>query len=262
MPPIHLLWPYYETKLPIYLLLQCRACAFRYLLGVPSATLNERLLTRVMESKWGGQTETTTVTNTTEQAAYTRDALAKALYSRLFDFLVGAINVAMEKRVDELSIGVLDIYGFEIFERNGFEQVGARCRFVSVDGERVDRIVEYLVLTQPSCTCERAFAPLRPLSRQSTLTTITSSKLTPSSSSRLALTLLLSLALFAPQHLLYQHSHMLTHALAPVLSPLARTVLHQLRQRKTAADFHRADAQGRAGRVRCRGHLVVTRRLL
>eukprot|EP00041_Stephanoeca_diplocostata_P026295 m.705816 g.705816 ORF g.705816 m.705816 type:complete len:1074 (+) comp22930_c0_seq1:209-3430(+) len=93
-----------------------------YLLGVDADTLLTKLTTRVMESKWGGKTESTTVTMTVEQASFTRDALSKALYSRLFDFLVNSINVAMEKQVDELSIGVLDIYGFEIFDRNGFEQ--------------------------------------------------------------------------------------------------------------------------------------------
>lgn len=93
-----------------------------YLLGVDSGTLNEKLTTRVMESRWGGKVETTDVTLTVEQAEFTRNALAKALYSRLFDFLVGSINSAMEKQKDELSIGVLDIYGFEIFDRNGFEQ--------------------------------------------------------------------------------------------------------------------------------------------
>ncbi|EDQ91894.1 uncharacterized protein MONBRDRAFT_31331 [Monosiga brevicollis MX1] len=93
-----------------------------YLLGVEPAVLNEKLTTRIMESRWGGKTETTTVTLTVEQANYTRDSLAKAVYSRLFDFLVATINKAMEKQQEELNIGVLDIYGFEIFDQNGFEQ--------------------------------------------------------------------------------------------------------------------------------------------
>ena len=45
-----------------------------------------------------------------------RDALAKAVHSRLFDFLVGSVNNAIRKDYEEFSIGVLDIYGFEIFQ--------------------------------------------------------------------------------------------------------------------------------------------------
>ena len=58
-----------------------------------------------------------------------RDALIKSLYSKLFDSLVASVNAALDPRCDEdadeelLSIGVLDIYGFEIFEKNGFEQL-------------------------------------------------------------------------------------------------------------------------------------------
>lgn len=45
-----------------------------------------------------------------------RDALAKALHSRLFDYLVQSVNVAIRKDYVEFNIGVLDIYGFEIFQ--------------------------------------------------------------------------------------------------------------------------------------------------
>ena len=41
-----------------------------------------------MESKWGPSTETLDVTLNAQQAESTRDALAKGLYSRLFDYLV------------------------------------------------------------------------------------------------------------------------------------------------------------------------------
>ncbi|XP_015258865.1 PREDICTED: unconventional myosin-Ie-like [Cyprinodon variegatus] len=93
-----------------------------YLLGIPQDGLCSKLTSRVMDSKWGGKTESIAVTLNMEQACFSRDALSKALYTRLFDYLVDCVNKAMQKKTEELNIGVLDIYGFEIFQRNGFEQ--------------------------------------------------------------------------------------------------------------------------------------------
>ncbi|KAF7202635.1 unconventional myosin-If [Nothobranchius furzeri] len=93
-----------------------------YLLGIDPNRLQDKLTSRKMDSKWGGKSESINVTLNQEQATYTRDALAKALYARVFDYLVEAINKAIQKPYEEFSIGVLDIYGFEIFQKNGFEQ--------------------------------------------------------------------------------------------------------------------------------------------
>ncbi|KAH9616482.1 hypothetical protein KSS87_017295 [Heliosperma pusillum] len=56
-------------------------------------------------------------------ASVNRDALAKTVYSRLFDWLVNKINRSIGQDPDSKSlIGVLDIYGFETFKTNSFEQ--------------------------------------------------------------------------------------------------------------------------------------------
>uniref|UniRef100_A0AAY4BDF5 Uncharacterized protein n=1 Tax=Denticeps clupeoides TaxID=299321 RepID=A0AAY4BDF5_9TELE len=62
------------------------------------------------------------------EAITARDSMAKSLYSSLFDWIVLRINHAllnrnnMETSVPNLSIGVLDIFGFEDFRTNSFEQ--------------------------------------------------------------------------------------------------------------------------------------------
>eukprot|EP00605_Chrysophyceae_sp_TOSAG23-4_P002793 GSChrysophyteH1.ASY1.ANO1.3077.1 assembled CDS len=57
------------------------------------------------------------------QAASRRDAIAKALYEKLFDLIVERINIALAVSANPAGIGVLDIYGFEVFKNNGFEQL-------------------------------------------------------------------------------------------------------------------------------------------
>ncbi|OIT32385.1 PREDICTED: myosin-11-like isoform X1 [Nicotiana attenuata] len=56
-------------------------------------------------------------------AEISRDGLAKTIYSRLFDWLVDKINVSIgQDPQSKCLIGVLDIYGFESFKHNSFEQ--------------------------------------------------------------------------------------------------------------------------------------------
>ncbi|XP_030630586.1 unconventional myosin-VIIa [Chanos chanos] len=64
-----------------------------------------------------------------EQAKYCRDALVKAVYSRLFVWIFVKINKAVYRREANESayvgnsIGLLDIFGFEDFKNNSFEQL-------------------------------------------------------------------------------------------------------------------------------------------
>ncbi|KAG2221465.1 hypothetical protein INT45_005006 [Circinella minor] len=60
-----------------------------------------------------------------QQAHVVRDSMAKYIYSNLFDWLVGVVNESLAcDDVNRVStfIGVLDIYGFEHFKKNSFEQ--------------------------------------------------------------------------------------------------------------------------------------------
>ncbi|KAK2166168.1 hypothetical protein LSH36_41g12014 [Paralvinella palmiformis] len=59
-----------------------------------------------------------------DQSMYARDAFAKGVYERLFMWLVSKINTSLASRTSKkkMVLGLLDIYGFEIFELNSFEQ--------------------------------------------------------------------------------------------------------------------------------------------
>jgi myosin-5 len=59
------------------------------------------------------------------QASDARDALAKAIYGKIFDWIVSTINRSIKVENGEVraTIGVLDIFGFECFTSNSFEQL-------------------------------------------------------------------------------------------------------------------------------------------
>uniref|UniRef100_A0AAQ5XQN5 Unconventional myosin-VI n=1 Tax=Amphiprion ocellaris TaxID=80972 RepID=A0AAQ5XQN5_AMPOC len=93
------------------------------LLGLDQGDLRVSLTTRVMLTTAGGAKGTVIkVPLKVEQANNARDALAKAVYSRLFDHVVTRVNQCFPFDSSANFIGVLDIAGFEYFEHNSFEQ--------------------------------------------------------------------------------------------------------------------------------------------
>ncbi|XP_038902022.1 myosin-8-like isoform X3 [Benincasa hispida] len=81
--------------------------------------LEDSMCTRVIVTR----DETITKCLDPDSASLSRDALAKIVYSRLFDWIVEKINNSIGQDPDSKHlIGVLDIYGFESFKTNSFEQ--------------------------------------------------------------------------------------------------------------------------------------------
>uniref|UniRef100_A0AAV1UQQ3 Myosin motor domain-containing protein n=1 Tax=Peronospora matthiolae TaxID=2874970 RepID=A0AAV1UQQ3_9STRA len=91
------------------------------LLGLHPDTMAKALTHRTIKTAG----EVYMVPLTVEQAQSGRDALAKAIYACIFDWLVAGINASLGAavRLTANTIGVLDIFGFESFEYNSFEQL-------------------------------------------------------------------------------------------------------------------------------------------
>ncbi|XP_063708538.1 myosin heavy chain 95F isoform X2 [Culicoides brevitarsis] len=93
------------------------------LIGLDTFELRTALTSRIMQSKGGGIKGTVImVPLKVHEANNARDALAKALYGRLFDHIVALINQNIPFQASAFYIGVLDIAGFEYFTVNSFEQ--------------------------------------------------------------------------------------------------------------------------------------------
>jgi myosin heavy subunit len=70
--------------------------------------------------------ETSMIPLTPVDATVARDSFAKALYGKLFDYLIRRLNSTLyrsESSQSQQYIGILDIFGFEIFEKNSLEQL-------------------------------------------------------------------------------------------------------------------------------------------
>ncbi|KAF4120136.1 myosin V [Geosmithia morbida] len=96
-----------------------KACS---ILGVDATEFAKWIVKKQLVTR--GEKITSNLTQT--QALVVRDSVAKFIYSSLFDWLVDVINhsLATDDILNRVSsfIGVLDIYGFEHFAKNSFEQ--------------------------------------------------------------------------------------------------------------------------------------------
>ncbi|XP_037739614.1 unconventional myosin-Ia isoform X1 [Chelonia mydas] len=90
------------------------------LIRLPEHVLEQALCSRTVEAKQ----EKVVTALSVAQGCCGRDALAKNIYNRLFNWLVTRINESIKVDSSERRkvMGVLDIYGFEIFQNNSFEQ--------------------------------------------------------------------------------------------------------------------------------------------
>jgi len=91
------------------------------LFGCSIESLSQILLTRTVESA----TDKVKTSLSKSSAAYGKVALCKAIYNKLFNWIVLRINDrirAPQRTYGKKVIGVLDIYGFEVFQENSFEQ--------------------------------------------------------------------------------------------------------------------------------------------
>jgi myosin-1 len=101
--------------------------------------LQDSLCFRSISTGWGRRGSLITIPLDEPQAIFTRDALAKGVYEKTFSWLVQHINAKLNSKVrillriqykqnkmqtqtPKLTLGILDIYGFEVFENNSFEQ--------------------------------------------------------------------------------------------------------------------------------------------
>lgn len=111
-------------------------------LGITEEALKSAMSGRILSA--GG--DLVSKEHSLSDANYTRLALAKAAYDRLFTWIVQQINKAIEAPHSSYKsslIGVLDIYGFEIFDTNSFEQF---C--INYCNEKLQQLFIELVLKQ------------------------------------------------------------------------------------------------------------------
>ncbi|XP_077392246.1 unconventional myosin-XVI isoform X2 [Festucalex cinctus] len=91
--------------------------------------------------------------HTVEMAQHYRDQLAKAVYGRLFSYLLNCVNDYLQGQDDSVGdpafeIAILDVFGFEEFQRNAYEQL---C--VNMTNERLRRYVSEVLFRQEQAEC-------------------------------------------------------------------------------------------------------------
>ncbi|XP_044141494.1 unconventional myosin-XVI [Bufo gargarizans] len=88
-------------------------------------------------------------------AEFYRDLLAKSLYCRLFSYLVNNANFYLQNQSEQysyphLTIGILDMFGFEDFQRNSYEQL---C--INLTNEKIHQYINEVLFLQEQTECEQ-----------------------------------------------------------------------------------------------------------
>ncbi|XP_036078086.1 myosin XVB [Rousettus aegyptiacus] len=129
------------------------------LLRVPPEHLEGAVTRRVTETPYGRASRSLPV----EGAIDARDALAKALYSRLFTWLLMRTNLQLAPPGEGGSmdaVAVVDVYGFEALRVNGLEQL---CN--NLASERLQLLSIQMLLAQEEEECRRELLPWVPIAQ-------------------------------------------------------------------------------------------------
>ena len=121
-------------------------------LGLEAAALQQALTTRTVTTVAHGTAESVTVPLDAQKCTYTRDGLAKSVFSAVFEWAVTFINeqlgAAEEASAEHLFIGILDIFGFESFAVNSLEQL-----LINFANEKLQATFNSHVFTTEQASC-------------------------------------------------------------------------------------------------------------
>ncbi|XP_027909793.1 myosin-2-like isoform X1 [Vigna unguiculata] len=97
---------------------------------------SQDLMTALCTHKIQADEDTIEKKLTLKQAIERRDAIAKFIYASLFNWLLDQVNKSLEagKKCTWKSISILDFYGFQTFQKNGFEQF-----YINYANERIQQ---------------------------------------------------------------------------------------------------------------------------
>jgi len=134
------------------------------LLEIDAKMLETKLTSRLIKTK----TEEYTVDLKENECVDTRDALAKQVYSELFEWIVAQLNEAQKGTLNKSDgamagrfIGLLDIFGFENFKQNSFEQLCINFTNEKLQAHFMDSLVKLRLeeYTREGIDCEKINFP-------------------------------------------------------------------------------------------------------
>lgn len=94
----------------------------------------------LVEGSFSCNKERVVTLNTRERARVVRDTFARNIYARVFHHVIALLNRQMECSESEKTVSLLDIYGFEVFDKNDFDQLCVNWANERIQNEFVRRM--------------------------------------------------------------------------------------------------------------------------